>query len=154
MNKITTYLASALAALALVCGLGACTTSESFMTLDINDETGALMIEASNADGVVSSAIEIGEGDVLQLSPFFDKGGVQVQLLTEDETVVFDETVDGKVLSIYEVEPGTYTISVAAQGGTTGTMTIIAANADEVAAIDASLEEAVGEAAQEAEAQD
>ena len=151
MNKLAKTLVGAVAGLALALGLAACTSSESVLALEINDETGALMISADNADGEVTSAIELGEGDILQLSPFFDKGSATVKLNDESGNTVFEETVDGKVLSTYEVEPGTYEVVVTANDGTTGTMTIYAANADELAEMEASLDEALSEAEQSAD---
>lgn len=151
MKRITRLVMAAAAAFVLTLGISACSFGESSFSMDVNDETGAYMIEAANAEGMVSGELEIGEGDVLQLSPVLDKGKIQVQLKQGDE-VAFDETVDGRILSTYDVEPGTYTVEVIAVDKPTGSMTIYAADKDEVASMEEALEEALAEA--EAEAQD
>ena len=64
------------------------------------------------------------------------------------QTVTF--TLNGRERT-YEVEPGTYEVVVTANDGTTGTMTIYAADADELAEMEASLDEALAEAEQSAD---
>lgn len=151
MNRHFKALVGMLAALVVVVGLAACTATESTFALDINDESGALMIAADNAEGELTSSIEIGENDVLQLSPFFDKGGVVVKLADDAGNVVFEQAAEGKDLAVYEVDPGTYEVTVTAQGNPTGTMTIYAADVDELAEMDAALEETLEEIESELE---
>ena len=141
--------------LALVVGITGCTTSSTTLSLETIEETGAIKVTATNAgpDDQVTSSITIEEGQVLLVSPDLTSGEMRVVLshdgsdLEDPENVALDLMVSGRVLDTYEMEPGDYTVSViGTDSRATGSMVIFNPSAEEVAAQDASLAEALVQA--------
>lgn len=139
--------------LAIVVCLAGC-NSEHVLTLETIEETGAIKVTATNAgpDDQVTSSITIEEGQVLLVSPVFDSGEMRVVLsrgsdIEDPANVALDLMVSGRVLDTYEMEPGDYTVSViGTDSRATGSMVIFNPTAEEIAAQDASLAEALVQA--------
>ena len=139
--------------LAIVVCLAGC-NSEHVLTLETIEETGAIKVTATNAgpDDQVTSSITIEEGQVLLVSPVFDSGEMRVVLsrgsdIEDPANVALDLMVSGRILDTYEVEPGDYTVSViGTDSRATGSMVIFNPTAEEIAAQDASLAEALVQA--------
>ena len=138
---------------AVVCAvamLAGCAGATSTMSLDIVEDTGALNVTVDNAgaDNQVISSIVVDEGQCLVMSPVLDKGALRV-VLEDSEKAVFDQEVSGKVMGAYRIDPGDYTLSVAGIDGNpaTGTMLIVAMDIEELRQQDASLVDALKDAA-------
>ena len=118
------------------------------LSSEILEETNAFKVTADNADGKsgvkVDGAIVLKESDVLVVSPDLQKGKLQVKLLDKSDNAVFDKEVSGQVLDSYEVAAGEYAISVdCLEGGTTGTLLVVAVDAEEFEQQNQDLEKAL-----------
>ena len=123
------------AVLVLALALTACGGAKGFMSAEDTEEPGVVKVVCENAgDGTgVNGYVTIEEGDCLVLSPMLDKGSIQVRAMlmereatTEDlgtaDEAALDETVDGKVMSTYELDPGEYMLTFTSKGNPTGTL--------------------------------
>lgn len=118
------------------------------LSSEVNADTGAFKATASNADldSAVGStdAITLTKDDLLLVSPDLTKGKMQVTLTDKSDNTVFDKVVDGRVLDAYEVKEGTYNIMMTCkEAGTTGSVLAVSINAQEYAAQNESLDEAM-----------
>ena len=152
VTKIASVAAASLLALTLM----ACTTSSSSYEQYTLDEASGIKVEAENAgsdsEAVTESAIEVKEGDVIVISPVTDKGSFHLTITSDaDKSVIYDEDVEGRVLYTVAAKPGTYTVTTNGNN-VTGWMTVFAQSQDELAAQDASLDEALEEAGLDAQA--
>ena len=152
VSKIASVAAASLLALTLM----ACTTSSSSYEQYTLDEASGIKVEAENAgsdsEAVTESGIEVKEGDVIVISPVTDKGSFHLTITSDaDKSVIYDEDVEGRVLYTIEAKPGTYTVTTNGNN-VTGEMTVFAQSQDELAAQDASLDEALEEAEPDAQA--
>lgn len=143
-------------ALAAAGMLAACGAAASSLAMDSLDEADGVKVVAENAGedkvATLGGAIEIGDGDVLVISPFLDKGALHLTVTSGDGKVTaYDDDADGKVMFSVDAEPGTYDVQVTGVDGATGWMTVFAQDADELAAQDASLGEALEEAGVDAQ---
>lgn len=104
---------------------------------DIDDTTGAFTFTADDAGkdstvGSLGGGIDIKDGQILVVSPNLEKGSLQLGLMDEDMDVALDETVSGRQLTTHELDAGSYSIMVKSlEDGTTGTMVVVAVDADE-----------------------
>ena len=152
VTKIASVAAASLLALTLM----ACTTSSSSYEQYTLDEVSGIKVEAENAgsdsEAVTESGIEVKEGDVIVISPVTDKGSFHLTITSDaDKSVIYDEDVEGRVLYTVAAKPGTYTVTTNGNN-VTGWMTVFAQSQDELAAQDASLDEALEEAGLDAQA--
>lgn len=152
VSKIASVAAASLLAFTLM----ACTTSSSSYEQYTLDEASGIKVEAENAssdsEAVTESGIEVKEGDVIVISPVTDKGSFHLTITSDaDKSVIYDEDVEGRVLYTIEAKPGTYTVTTNGNN-VTGEMTVFAQSQDELAAQDASLDEALEEAEPDAQA--
>ena len=146
------------AILALSLALAACGGAKSSMVSQPNDETGGVDVVMENADGSgVNGNVTIEEGQCLVISPNLTKGSVEVraflieQAQTADdmgigEEAALEETIDGSVLSTYDLEPGEYMLTFSAKGGATGTMMALPYSREEIDRQDAELAEILTQA--------
>ena len=122
------------AVLILALALTACGTKGT-MNAEDTEEGGGVKVTCENAgDGTaVNGYVTIEEGQCLVLSPMLDKGSIQVRAIlmereatTEDlgtaDEAALDETVDGRVLTTYDLEPGEYMLAFISKDNPTGTM--------------------------------
>lgn len=112
-------------------------------------ETGAFKVTADNVDAnaaiTVGGAVTIKKGDVLLVSPDLTKGKLQVTLTDKSGKTAFDKTLSGRILDTYEMDEGTYDITIVCkETGTTGSLLAIGANAAEYEQHDHELEEILG----------
>lgn len=157
------------AVLALALALTACGGAKGSMLAEPNDETGGVNLVMKNAgDGTgVSGDVTIEEGQFLVLSPNLERGSVEVKAFllerepTGDDLGIGDEpvlveTVDGKVMSTYDLEPGDYMLTMTSKDNPTGTMMILPysveeyqaqndALAEQLAQLNLDLEETLGQ---------
>ena len=129
----------------LAMGLTACAKA-STLGLETIEETGAFKVTAENAieKQSASSSFSLKEGQVLMISPVLESGKIKVVLANAStDAGVFEQAVDGKVLSTYDVAPGEYKITVSGVNGATGTVVIAAVDKAEWDAQDAALVEAL-----------
>lgn len=113
-------------------------------------ETGAFKVTANDAkadDGVSkAAALTLNEGDILIVSPDLEKGKLQVTLKDASGNVAFDQEMSGRVLSNHEVKAGTYDVTITCkEAGTTGSILVINQSAEEFAAQNKALDEALAE---------
>ena len=139
--------------LILALALTAC-GAKGTMGVEPNEETGGVDVTFEKAgDGTASLAyITIGEGECLVVSPNLEKGAAQIvvtrmereatqnDLGTADEPSL-DETVQGKAMTTYDLEPGEYALGITARENPTGTMMILPYSAEEIRAQDEALAE-------------
>ena len=146
------------AVLVLALALTAC-GAKGFMTAEDTEDDGIVKIVCEKAgDGTgVTGYVTIEEGDCLVLSPVLDKGSIQVQAFlmereaTADdlgtaEEAALDETVDGKVMSSYDLEPGEYMLTFTSKDNPTGTLIAMPYSIQEMQEQNDKLEEALAEA--------
>ena len=146
------------AVLVLALALTAC-GSKGFMTAEDTAETGGVKVVCENAgDGTaVSGYVTIEDGQCLVLSPNLDKGSIQVraalmerEATTEDlgtaDELSLDETVDGKVMSTYDLEPGEYMLAFTSKGNPTGSLIAVPYSIQEMQEQNDKLEEALAQA--------
>lgn len=151
LNKLFVALAACALALTLVaCG------GESYLSMEPLDEVSGVRITAENASKgsacLGDRDLEVKEGDVIIISPDLTKGSFHLTITnSDDETVVYDEDVDGRVLFQTAAVPGTYDVSVEGNNAT-GSMTVFAESTEELDQQNASLEEALEEAGVDADA--
>ena len=143
--------------LVLVLALAACGAPSS-LTSDFDDETGAVKVVAENAsESYVNGYVTIEEGQCLVISPDLSKGSFDVQAsvmereATEQDLGVaeepaLEETVSGKDMSTYDLEPGEYMLGITARDKATGTMVIVPFSAQELESENARLEEVLAQA--------
>ena len=147
------YILSAVLVLALA--LTAC-GAKGTMSAEPNEEIGGVNIVCENAgDGTaVNGYVTIEEGDCLVLSPMLEKGSIQVRAIlmereatTEDlgtaDEAALDETVDGKVMTTYDLEPGEYMLAFISKDNPTGTMIAMPYSIQEMQAQNDQLEQAL-----------
>ena len=147
------------AILVLALALTACGGAKGSMSAEDTEEAGVVKITCENAgDGTaVNGYVTIEEGDCLVLSPMLDKGSIQVQAFlmereaTADdlgtaEEAALDETVDGKVMSSYNLEPGEYMLTFTSKDNPTGTLIAMPYSIQEMQEQNDKLEEALAEA--------
>ena len=147
------------AVLVLALALTACGGAKGFMSAEDTEEPGVVKVVCENAgDGTgVNGYVTIEEGDCLVLSPMLDKGSIQVRAIlmereatTEDlgtaDEAALDETVDGKVMTTYDLEPGEYMLAFISKDNPTGTMVAMPYSIQEMQEQNDKLEEALGEA--------
>ena len=146
------------ATFALALTLAGCAGNGSLIGEDVND-AGAFQVTADDAakDAAVMGveSFAVAEGQIVIVSPNLTKGSLQVTLSAGEDDTAIDESVSGAVLSTYEVAPGTYSISVACnEAGTTGTLLVLAMDADEFDQQQDDLDAALAEALAQAEAEE
>ena len=140
------------AAFALVMSLAACAAQASFSLeeLEYDDGTPGTYLKATAENGaegtsILGSALTVGEGDVVVLSPVTESGSFHVTITSSDkQAVAYDDDVSGRVMFTIQLAPGTYDVSVAGNN-VTGYMTIAAHSAAEIAAQNESLGKALEE---------
>lgn len=152
VSKIASVAAASLLAFTLM----ACSGGSSSYAQYSLDAVSGVKVEAENADSdneaTSEGAIEVKEGDVIVISPVTDKGSFHLTITSDaDKSVIYDEDVEGRVLYTIEAKPGTYTVTTNGNN-VTGEMTVFAQSQDELAAQDASLDEALEEAESDAQA--
>lgn len=118
-----------LVAVACACALGAC-AGRGYLGDDVDEATGAYTYTADDAAkgaevASLGGGVEIGEGQVLVLTPDLTKGSLEVRLMDEAGETVLDEVESGQDPTTRELEPGDYSISVSVvENGTTGTLVV------------------------------
>ena len=131
--------------------IAACGQVSAFSTVT-NEETGGIDVTAENAgkDTATVSYITIGEGECLVISPNLTQGSLEVRaslmvreatendLGTADE-LSLEETIEGKVMTAYALEPGEYAVGIACAEKTTGTAQIMPCSVEELQAQNAAL---------------
>lgn len=132
MKKTIAACAAAILTLGTLAGCSAGT-----FTSDLLEDENGYKITAENADAGTSAGalggFEVKEGEVVVLSPNLEKGKINIRLTTDkDDEAALDETVDGRVLSTYEVEPGTYSYGATVKEKATGTMVVTTVDKDEI----------------------
>ncbi len=150
------FLLSAVLVLALA--LSAC-GAKGTMNAEPNEETGGVNVVCERAgDGTaVNGYVTIEEGQCLVLSPNLEKGSIQVRAIlmereatTEDlgtaDEAALDETVDGQVMTTYDLEPGEYMLAFISKDNPTGTMIAMPYSIQEMQEQNDKLEEAMVEA--------
>lgn len=140
----TSKIASAVAAVALSLALVAC-GSAGTLGIEPLDEVSGIRVTAENvtADQASKSAkaITVEDGDVIVVSPVLDKGTFHLTITpASGGDAIYDEDVDGRILFQFPAEPGEYDVNVSGNDAS-GSMTVFAQSADELAAQDKSLEE-------------
>ena len=146
------------AVLVLALALTACGGAKGSMSAEDTEEGGGVKVVCENAgDGTgVNGYVTIEEGDCLVLSPMLDKGSIQVRAMlmereatTEDlgtaDEAALDETVDGKVMSTYELDPGEYMLTFTSKGNPTGTLIAMPYSIQEMQAQNDQLEQALAD---------
>ncbi len=87
-----------------------------------------------------TGALHVTEEDIVVISPDFKKGEVNVVLKDATGNISLNEVISGRQLTTYEVDPGTYDVTVTVLETTTGTMTIVSQNREEYEKISEALE--------------
>ena len=154
MKKISLFLAL-IFALSL---LAACGQTGTFI-VDSREETGGTDVTAENAGKGTSALgyVTIGEGECLVISPDLSQGSLTVRAsLMEREATVNDlgtadelsleETIEGRVMTAYYLEPGEYAVGITCAEKTTGTASIMPCSIEELEQQDAALAEAIAAA--------
>ena len=150
------FILSAILILALA--LTAC-GAKGFLTAEDTGDDGIVKIVCEKAgDGTaVNGYVTIEEGDCLVLSPVLEKGSIQVKaflmereattddLGTADEAAL-DETVDGKVMSTYDLDPGEYMLTFTSKDNPTGSLIAMPYSIQDMQDQNDKLEEALAEA--------
>ena len=155
---MTKRILALLLGLVLALALAAC-GSVGTMSAEDMEETGAVSVVCERAgDGTgVSSYVTIEEGQCLVLSPDLEKGSIVVRALlmereatTEDlgtaEEPSLEETVDGRVMSTYDLEPGEYMLTFTSKDNPTGTLLAVPYSRQEIEQQDADLAEILEQA--------
>lgn len=140
-----TILAMMMAAAFALALVGCTSAANSVFGVDVIEETGALKVTADNAekDATLTMSLSVEEGSLALLSPDLQSGAIEV-IFSDDSgsNVALDQTIDGRILSTYPIDPGDYKVTIiCAKDGTTGTAVIATPNAEEVAQQDAALQE-------------
>lgn len=151
MKRITKIL-SACAAFVLCAMLCACTstsTSSSYLQYSL-DEVSGVKVEAENGtadqEALTEAGLVVTENDRVCISPVCDKGSFHITITPTGSTEpVYDEDAEGSVLYYIDLKPGTYDVTTYGNG-VTGELVIAAQNSDDIAAMDASLDEALADA--------
>ena len=145
------------AILVLALALTACGGAKGSMSAEDMDGVVKVTCEKARDGTGVTGYVTIEEGDCLVLSPMLDKGSIQVKaslmereataedLGTADEAAL-DETVDGKVMSSYELDPGEYMLTFTSKDNPTGTLIAMPYSIQEMQEQNDKLEEALAEA--------
>lgn len=141
------------AILVLALALTACGEKGYMVTTD-NVETGGFDISCEKAGTGTggNGYVTIAEGQCLVISPNLEKGSIKVKaFLMEREATAedmgiadeasLDETISGRTLSTYDLEPGEYMLTVTSESNPTGTMMILPYDAAEIQAQDEALQE-------------
>lgn len=134
---------------ALALMLAACGSTSSY-SQEVLEEVSGVKVVAENAgsdqSAITEAGITVKEGDIIVISPFMQKGSFHVTITSEDgKTVAYDDDAEGTVLFYVEAQPGVYDVKTSGNDAT-GEMTVFAQNAEEAAALDASLQEALEDA--------
>ena len=150
MKKFTKIL-SACTAFVLCVMLTGCfsTSTASYKQYTLKDVSG-VKVEAENGNEDQKSLTEGGlvvkENERVCISPVCDKGSFHITITPTGSTEpVYDEDAEGSVLYYIDLKPGTYDVTTYGNG-VTGELVIAAQNSDEIAAMDASLDEALADA--------
>ena len=146
------------AVLVLALALTAC-GAKGFLTAEDTGDDGIVKIVCERAgDGTaVNGYVTIEEGDCLVLSPVLEKGSIQVKAIlmereatTEDlgtaDEAALDETVDGKVMTTYDLEPGEYMLTFTSKDNPTGSLIAMPYSIQQMQDQNDKLEEALAEA--------
>ena len=141
--KITKIVLGALTA-ALALALVAC-GSASVYTQETLEEADGIKVTAENAGtdqtAITEGAITVKEGDVIVISPCLDQGSFHLTITSQDgKTIAYDDEASGRVLYTIEAQPGVYDVKTSGNDAT-GWMTVFSSNAEDEAALNASLEE-------------
>ena len=141
----------------LLLALTAC-GAKGTMSAEDNAETGGVDVVCQKAgDGTaVSGYVTIEEGQCLVLSPNLEKGSIQIRasMMEREATasdlgigdeVALDETVSGRVMSTYDLEPGEYMLGIIAKDNPTGTLVILPYSVEDIQAQDEALAEELGQ---------
>ena len=146
-------------ALALVLGLAGCGSGADAGagTLGIEPltEVSGVRVTAENAgdDQMATSegAITVGDGELILISPDLTKGALHLTIVSEDGSMKpYDDEASGRVLFTTDADPGVYNVEVKGKDAT-GTMVVCAQSKEELAAQDASLDEALEQVGAKAE---
>lgn len=150
MKKFTKIL-SACTAFVLCVMLTGCisTSTASYKQYTLKDVSG-VKVEAENGNEDQKSLTEGGlvvkENERVCISPVCDKGSFHITITPTGSTEpVYDEDAEGSVLYYIDLKPGTYDVTTYGNG-VTGELVIAAQNSDDIAAMDASLDEALADA--------
>ena len=140
LTKIVLVALTAALALALAACGGASTYSQETL-----EEADGIKVIAENAGSdqtaITEGAITVKEGDVIVISPCMEKGSFHLTITSQDgKTVAYDDDASGRVLFTIDAEPGVYDVKTSGNDAT-GWMTVFSSNAEEEAALNASLEE-------------
>ena len=144
-----------LLALVLTLALAACGEAGAFVS-ESDEETGGTDVTAENADKGTGAIgyVTIGQGECLVISPDLTKGSFTVCVAPMagepsaedtgigDETVL-EETIQGREMTAYDLEPGEYAVGITVEEKATGTMKIMPYSIEELAQQDAALAEAL-----------
>ncbi|MDO4533387.1 MAG: hypothetical protein Q4C36_06650 [Coriobacteriia bacterium] len=141
--RITKFALVALAA-ALAFALAACSGPSSY-SQELLEEADGIKVIAENAGSdqtaLTEGAITVKEGDVIVISPCMEKGSFHLTITSQDgKTVAYDDDASGRVYFTIDAEPGVYDVKTSGNDAT-GWMTVFSSNAEEEAAMNASLEE-------------
>lgn len=139
-------IASAALALGLALTLGACGKPVTYGQ-KVLDEAVGIRVDAENANAdntaTTEGALVVAEGDVVIVSPFTEKGSFHLTITSaDDDTVVYDEDVEGKIMFSIDVKPGTYDVTTSGNG-VTGWMTVFAESGKDLADQNSELLEAL-----------
>lgn len=150
MKKYTEIL-SACTAFVLCVMLTGCisTSTASYKQYTLEDISG-IKVEAENATEdqktLTEGGLVVTEKDRVCISPLCDEGSFHVTITPNGGTEpVYDEDAEGRVLYYIDLQPGTYDVTTYGNG-VTGELVIAAQNSDDIAAMDASLDEALADA--------
>jgi len=150
MKKYTEIL-SACTAFVLCVMLTGCisTSTTSYKQYTLEDVSG-IKVEAENAtedqETLTEGGLVVTEKDRVCISPLCDEGSFHVTITPNGGTEpVYDEDAEGRVLYYIDLQPGTYDVTTYGNG-VTGELVIAAQNSDDIAAMDASLDEALADA--------
>jgi len=150
MKKYTEIL-SACTAFVLCVMLTGCisTSTASYKQYTLEDVSG-IKVEAENAtedqETLTEGGLVVTEKDRVCISPLCDEGSFHVTITPNGGTEpVYDEDAEGRVLYYIDLQPGTYDVTTYGNG-VTGELVIAAQNSDDIAAMDASLDEALADA--------
>ena len=125
------------------------TSTASYKQYTLEDVSG-IKVEAENAtedqETLTEGGLVVTEKDRVCISPLCDEGSFHVTITPNGGTEpVYDEDAEGRVLYYIDLQPGTYDVTTYGNG-VTGELVIAAQNSDDIAAMDASLDEALADA--------
>lgn len=131
MKKTFAACAAAILTLGTLAGCSAGTFTSDLL----EDENGYKIVAENAGEGTSAGALdgfEVKEGELVVLSPDLEKGKINIRLTnSKDEDAALDETVGGRELTTYEVEPGTYSYGATVKEKATGTMIVTKVSKDE-----------------------